>query len=132
PCGRLPGPGRRSSEASRSQERPSRPDPDRALPAPSHARARTAACDGIALQPASVEGGPMERSPIETSIAPWLAVPDGAAAVEFYGNAFGAEETYRLDGEEGRIAVARLGIGAAELWVQEDRDSDTSANGSIR
>ena len=74
----------------------------------------------------------MERSPIETSIAPWLAVPDGAAAVEFYGNAFGAEETYRLDGEEGRIAVARLGIGAAELWVQEDRDSDTSANGSIR
>lgn len=53
----------------------------------------------------------MSDSAIEASIAPWLAVSDGAQAVEYYKNAFGAVEAYRLDGDEGRIAVAQLQCG---------------------
>ncbi len=59
---------------------------------------------------------------IETSIAPWLAVGDGARAVAFYRDALGAVERYRLDGDDGGIAVAQLQIGGATFWVQEDRD----------
>jgi PhnB protein len=55
-----------------------------------------------------------------TTIAPWLAVPDGAAAVDFYTAAFGAVETYRLEGDGGAVAVARLEIDGAPLWVQEE------------
>jgi PhnB protein len=58
---------------------------------------------------------------LTTTIAPWLAVGDGAAALEFYRAAFGATERERLD-DNGRIMVARLAIGAAEFWFQEDPD----------
>jgi PhnB protein len=62
-------------------------------------------------------------TPIETSIAPWLAVLDGARAVEYYTRAFGAVEVYRLDGDDGQIAVARLKVDGADFWVQDDRDA---------
>ena len=44
--------------------------------------------------------------PIATTIAPWLAVRDVAAAMEFYKDAFGAHEAYRLDADNGGVAVA--------------------------
>jgi PhnB protein len=62
----------------------------------------------------------------EVSIAPWLSVPDGQAAVDFYRGAFGATELYRLDGEDGRLAVAQLSVDGAEFWVQEDGDAGSS------
>ncbi len=61
-------------------------------------------------------------SQLSTSIAPWLAVSDGAAALEFYRAAFGATERERLD-DGGRIMVARLAIDDAEFWFQEDTDA---------
>jgi PhnB protein len=58
---------------------------------------------------------------LTTTIAPWLTVGDGAAALEFYRAAFGATERERLD-DNGRVIVARLAIGDAEFWFQEDLD----------
>ena len=37
-----------------------------------------------------------------TAIEPWLAVPDAREALDFYRNAFGAVEAYRLDDDDGR------------------------------
>ena len=48
-----------------------------------------------------------------TTIAPWLAVRDAQEAVGFYADAFGALEEYRLQGDDGRVAVARLVVGGA-------------------
>jgi PhnB protein len=68
--------------------------------------------------------------PFETSIAPWLAVSNAQAAVEFYEAAFGAVELYRLDGDDGSLAVAQLSIGGAAFWVQEDIDASPEARGA--
>jgi PhnB protein len=73
----------------------------------------------------------MSNMPIETSIAPWLAVGDGARAVEFYVRAFGAAEVYRLDNDAGGIAVAQLTLGRGAFWVQEDHDSTPSGSGRL-
>jgi PhnB protein len=67
--------------------------------------------------------------PFETTIAPWLAVSDAQKAVEFYEAAFGAVEIYRLEGDDGKVAVAQLAVDGAALWVQEDSESG-SARGS--
>jgi PhnB protein len=55
----------------------------------------------------------------KTSIAPMLSVRRGARAVEFYKAAFGAEELFRIDDENGRV-VARLSVGPAEFWVADE------------
>jgi PhnB protein len=62
------------------------------------------------------------------SIAPWLSVADGAVAVGFYRAAFGAVELERLE-DEGRVLVARLEVGGADFWVQEDPEGDPHALG---
>ncbi|HVW09039.1 MAG TPA: VOC family protein [Bryobacteraceae bacterium] len=72
--------------------------------------------------------------PIQTSLAPWLSVRHGARAVDFYKAAFGAAESYLLDGGEKGI-VARLSIGGAEFWVADEspahgNPSPESAGGS--
>jgi PhnB protein len=72
-------------------------------------------------------GSPSE--PFETTIAPWLAVSDAQKAVEFYEAAFVAVEIYRLEGDDGKVAVAQLAVGGAAFWVQEDSESG-SARGS--
>lgn len=41
--------------------------------------------------------GSESRAAGPVTIAPWLTVPDGARAVEFYTSAFGAVETYRFE-----------------------------------
>ncbi len=71
-------------------------------------------------------------SPFETSIAPWLAVQDAERAVTFYEEAFGATEIYRLAGDDGRLAVARLSIGGGDLWVQEDPGATPGSPGPVR
>jgi PhnB protein len=54
-----------------------------------------------------------------TTIAPWLSVRNGAAAVKFYKAAFGAEELFRIESESGEV-VARLGVGASEFWLGDE------------
>jgi PhnB protein len=56
---------------------------------------------------------------VTTSIAPWLSVPLGAQAVDFYRSAFGATELHRVENEAGQI-VAQLTLGEAEFWVSDE------------
>jgi PhnB protein len=64
-----------------------------------------------------------------TAIEPWLAVPDARGALDFYRNAFGAVEAYRLDDDDGRPVVAQLSIGGAAFWIQDDADASPVAPG---
>jgi len=64
-----------------------------------------------------------------TAIEPWLAVPDAREALDFYANAFGAVEAYRLDDDHGRPVVAQLSIGRAAFWIQDDADASPVAPG---
>jgi PhnB protein len=68
--------------------------------------------------------------PFRTTIAPWLAVDDAEKAVDFYEAAFGAVEAYRLEGDDGKLAVAQLSVDGAPFWVQEDSESRPEARGS--
>ena len=70
-----------------------------------------------------------DPGPIETTIAPWLAVRDAQEAVAFYRAAFGAAEVYRLEGDDGRVVVARLAIDGATFWIQEDLDASPQVPG---
>ena len=56
-----------------------------------------------------------------TSIVPQLAVRRGRAAVEFYKQAFGAAEVYRVGGtEDHEEVVAQLSIGTASFCVSDE------------
>ena len=72
----------------------------------------------------------MSDLPIEASIAPWLAVSDASTAVEYYKRTLGAVEAYRLDGDDGRVAVAQLQVGGATFWVQEDPEVSAESGGA--
>jgi PhnB protein len=67
--------------------------------------------------------------PFKATIAPWLAVSDAQKAVDFYAAAFGTVEVYRLEGDDGKVAVAQLAVDGAAFWVQEDSESG-AAHGS--
>jgi PhnB protein len=68
--------------------------------------------------------------PFKTTIAPWLTVSDAQKAVDFYAAAFGAVEVYRLEGDDGKVAVAQLAVDGAAFWVQEDSEASPEALGS--
>ena len=57
--------------------------------------------------------------PNVASIAPMLSVRNGARAVEFYADAFGATEVFRVEGRDGDI-IARLSVGGSEFWVADE------------
>jgi PhnB protein len=48
---------------------------------------------------------------------PYLVVPDGAVAIDFYKKAFGAIELYRLAAPNGAVVHAELRIGAGILML---------------
>ena len=66
---------------------------------------------------------PPESAPVKTSIAPWLSVRRATEAVAFYQAAFDVVERYRLEDEDGAVAVAQLSIDGVDFWVQEDVDA---------
>jgi PhnB protein len=70
--------------------------------------------------------------PFKTTIAPWLAVSDAERAVYFYAAAFGAVEVYRLEGDDGKVAVAQLAVDGAAFWVQEDERGSARGSTSVR
>jgi PhnB protein len=79
---------------------------------------------------------PLQSDP-KISIAPMLSVRRGASAIEFYKAAFGADELFRLDAEDGAV-VARLSIGTAEFWVADESPEnlnfspETLGGGTVR
>jgi uncharacterized glyoxalase superfamily protein PhnB len=50
----------------------------------------------------------------------YLCVEDARKAIEFYGNAFGATEKYRLAEPGGRIGHAELDFGGTTLMLSEE------------
>ena len=53
------------------------------------------------------------------SLQIYLAVEDAAKAIDFYKKAFGAEETLRMPGPDGKIAHAELQIGDSKLMLSD-------------
>jgi PhnB protein len=74
---------------------------------------------------------------LRVSIAPWLSLRDGRRAVEFYKNAFGAIEVFRIDGDDESV-VARMSIDGAEFWLSDESPEhqnfspQTLGGGSVR
>jgi PhnB protein len=66
-----------------------------------------------------------------------LSVRRGAAAVEFYKSALGADVVYRIDAPDGTV-VARLSINGAEFWVADESPEhknfspETLGGGTVR
>ncbi len=54
------------------------------------------------------------------SVTPYLTIKDAPAAIEFYQQAFGAEEQQRIPGPDGRLLHARLKIGDSALMLSEE------------
>jgi uncharacterized glyoxalase superfamily protein PhnB len=50
----------------------------------------------------------------------YLCVSDGAAAIDFYGKAFGATEKFRLTEPDGRLGHAELDFGGMTLMLSEE------------
>jgi PhnB protein len=71
------------------------------------------------------------------SIAPMLSVRHGARAVDFYKAAFGADELFRIDAEDGAV-VAQLSVGDANFWVADESPEhqnfspETLGGGTVR
>jgi PhnB protein len=55
-------------------------------------------------------------------LSPLLSVRNGIRAVEFYKQAFGANELSRIDDGQGSI-VARLSISKSEFWLADEAPS---------
>ena len=55
----------------------------------------------------------------ETFIEPMLSVRRGAQAVEFYKAAFGAQELFLIQDDQGAV-VAQLSVGKAKFWVADE------------
>lgn len=66
-----------------------------------------------------------------------LSVRKGAKAVEFYKAAFGAEELFRIDSDDGAV-VAQLSADGAEFWVADESPEhknfspETLGGGTVR
>ncbi len=55
----------------------------------------------------------------KVTIAPMLSVRNGIQAVDFYKEALGAEELFRIQSEDGKV-VAQLAVEGAEFWVADE------------
>ncbi|HEU5014744.1 MAG TPA: VOC family protein [Roseiflexaceae bacterium] len=58
--------------------------------------------------------------PHTTTVTPYLCTKDTASAIEFYRQAFSATETYRLNGDDGRIAHAEIKIENAVIMLSDE------------
>jgi PhnB protein len=52
-------------------------------------------------------------------LAAMLSVRNGAQALDFYQQAFGAEVLFRIDGDGGAV-IAQLSICGSDLWVSDE------------
>jgi PhnB protein len=54
------------------------------------------------------------------SVTPYLVVGDGARAIEFYKQAFGATELFRMDAPGGKIGHAEIRIGDSNIMLADE------------
>ena len=57
---------------------------------------------------------------VSMTVTPYLSVRNAAAALDFYREAFGAVETSRLVGDDGRVGHAEFTIGASTLMIADE------------
>lgn len=62
---------------------------------------------------------------MKTSLSPLLSVRRGATAIDFYKRAFGADELFRVEDDEGEI-VARMSVDGAEFWLADESPKDSN------
>ncbi len=55
------------------------------------------------------------------SVTPYLSVKDAARAIEFYKEAFGATELFRLDEPDGKIGHAEIMIGDSHIMLADEK-----------
>ena len=53
-------------------------------------------------------------------VTPYLIVDGAAEAIEFYKRAFGAVETFRMEGPEGKIGHAELKVGDSHVMLADE------------
>lgn len=53
------------------------------------------------------------------TLSPLLNVRGGADAIAFYRRAFGVEERFRIEDDNGHV-VATLGLGKMEFWIADE------------
>jgi PhnB protein len=56
---------------------------------------------------------------VSVLVSPMLSVRNGARAVEFYKEAFGAIEVFRIESPDGGV-VSTLSVDGAEFWVADE------------
>ncbi len=54
------------------------------------------------------------------TVTPYLILRDAAKAIDFYKAAFGAEETFRMPGPDGKVMHAELKIGDSMVMLGEE------------
>jgi len=82
--------------------------------------------------PAMTTDNPTTTTTIATTLAPYLIVSDGRAALDFYQEAFGAEVTMVIDQPDGRVGHAELSIaGAAFSLADEFPELDIVGPGTL-
>ncbi|MBU8898480.1 VOC family protein [Corallococcus sp. H22C18031201] len=54
------------------------------------------------------------------SITPYLSLRDASKGIEFYKNALGAKELYRLPTPDGKVAHAELQVGDSRVMLSEE------------
>ena len=57
-----------------------------------------------------------------TTVTPYLIIKGAAEAIEFYKNAFGAQELFRMPMPDGRIGHAEIQIGDAKIMLAEEME----------
>ena len=55
-----------------------------------------------------------------TAVTPYLTVKGAAQAIDFYKNAFGAEETMRVPAPDGKLMHAEIRIGGAVVMLHDE------------
>ena len=54
------------------------------------------------------------------TITPYLSIKDAAQALAFYKEAFGAQELFRMNQPDGRVAHAEIQIGDSRIMLSDD------------
>ncbi|HEV2851260.1 MAG TPA: VOC family protein [Thermoanaerobaculia bacterium] len=54
------------------------------------------------------------------SVTPYLVVNDGARAIDFYKQAFGATELFRMEGPDGKVGHAEIRIGNSRVMLADE------------
>ncbi len=57
------------------------------------------------------------------TVTPYLVVRDAAGAIDFYKQALGAEELYRIEGPPGKIGHAEIRIGDSIIMLSDEMES---------